>query len=152
MTANRNIHLTKKPHHLVRGDSEFTRHVMYAKLAQAPLLRITSHARPNELANSSGELWIDDAHSGRLITSNCGSQLRRRRTLNELNTPCPEQRHDLLLTVRRRVIGHDGEFQISFFRRRAYLLDADNDVARADAETNQSKQAIDDAAVHGNGN
>jgi hypothetical protein len=110
MTANGDVHLTKKRHYLVRGDSEFTSHVMYAKLAQAPLLRIISDTRPNELANATGELRIDNAHSGRLFTSHRSSQLRRRRTLNELNTACPEQRHDLLFAIRRRVIRNHGEF------------------------------------------
>src|SRR5690348_5761983 len=45
MAANRNVHLTKERDHIVRRDSEFTSHVVYAKLAQALLLRITRGAR-----------------------------------------------------------------------------------------------------------
>ena len=103
MAANGNVHLTEQRDDLVRGDSEFTSHVMYAKLAQSPLLRIISDARHHELANTTSQLRIDDAHSCRLLTSNRRAQLRGGRTLNEHNMPCAEQRHDLLATVHRRV-------------------------------------------------
>jgi hypothetical protein len=42
MAANRNVHLTKKPDYFVRRDTKFASHVVHAKLAQSPLLQITS--------------------------------------------------------------------------------------------------------------
>jgi len=102
----------------------------------------------HELANATGELRIDDTHSRRLLSSNRRPKFGSRWTLNELNTPCPEQRHDLLQTIRRRIGRDHGELQMSLFRRCPHLLDADNDIARANAESDQAKQPVNDAAIH----
>lgn len=102
----------------------------------------------NELANAAGELWIYHPHSRRLLTPNGCPKFRGRWTLNELNTPCPEQRHDLLQTIRRRVGRDDGEFETALSRGGAHLLDANDDVPRADAKSDQTKEPFSDAALH----
>src|SRR5690348_6354402 len=84
MTANGNVHLTKQGDHFVGRDPEFTSHVVHAKLAQTPLLRITDDARSHELANATGKLLVDDANSCRLIPSDGGTQFRGRRAITKL--------------------------------------------------------------------
>lgn len=117
-------------------------------LLNHPSYESSTKLASHELANAAGELRIDDPHSRRLLTSNSRPKFGSGWTLNELNTPCPEQRHDLLQAIRRRIGRDHGEFEISLFRRRPHLLHADDDISRAHAEPDEPKQPVNDGAIH----
>ena len=83
MAANRNIHLTKKPSPrrteipnspAISCTRSLLKHPSYESLTTPP----------NELANTTGELRVDDAHSRRLLSSNRRAELGGRGSLNEV--------------------------------------------------------------------
>jgi len=121
---------------------------MNTKLAQTRLLRITSDARCHEVANPAGKLRIDDADSCRLLSPNSGAELGGRRSFNEHNTPCAQQRHDLLPTIHRRIWSDDGEYHVAFLDGRAHLLDSHDHRPGPHAKSDESEQALSDVALH----
>ena len=100
--------------------------------------------------NTAGQLGVGDADSSRLFSSNRRPEFCRCWSLNEINTTCPKQRHDLLPTIRRRIRRDDGENQSALFSGHSNLLHADDDRPSSQTKPDQSEHALGNGSLHRN--